>query len=116
MRFGLSGLVFTILGPGIFWLTYPLGPLVAVAIAELSVHSLRFLTFRTVVFPAEKGYRVSLARYVVSAMPVTFAGVGIITLLKNTLGRTEITIVGALLSLLIGFIWSRFVYTKRITN
>ena len=74
MRFGLSGLVFTILGPGIFWVTYPLGPFVAVAVAELSVHALRFATFRTLVFPENRGYRVSLPRYVLWAVPVSLGG------------------------------------------
>ena len=71
LRFGLSGVVFTILGPGLFWLAYPLGPFVAVAVAELLVHALRFAIFRKLVFPAHKGYRVSLPRYVLSALPVS---------------------------------------------
>jgi len=113
MRFGLCGLVFTVLGPTIFWIAYPLGVFIAIAIAELCVHSLRFLAFRIIVFPVEKGYRVNLTRYVLSALPVTLACVAIVTLLTNRLGRTELTLAGALFSLLIGFIWSRFVYTKR---
>lgn len=116
IRFCLSGLVFTALGPGIFWLAYPLGPVIGVGIAELSVHSLRFLTFRRVIFPAEKGYHVSLPRYLVSALPVTLACVAMVALLKNRLGRIELTLAGAIFSLLLGFIWSRFVYTKPIAN
>ena len=116
MRFGLSGLLFTVLGPTLFWVAYPLGPLVAVAIAELNVHILRFLIFRTVVFPADKGYRVSLPRYAASALPVTIVSVAIVMLLSNRMERTELTVTGALLSLLIGFIWSRYVYTRPISN
>jgi hypothetical protein len=114
VRFGLSGLVFTVLGPSIFWMAYPLGPLVAVAIAEVGVHSLRFLTFRTVVFPADEGYRVSLPRYIVSALPVSLACVVTVGLLSNKLDRAGLTFSGAMISLLIGFFWSRFVYTKPI--
>ena len=55
-------MVFTILGPALFWLAYPLGPFVAVAVAELVVHALRFGIFRKLVFPAQLGYRVSLPR------------------------------------------------------
>ena len=65
-------MVFTILGPALFWLAYPLGPFVAVA--ELVVHALRFGIFRKLVFPAQLGYRVSLPRYVLSALPVWLAG------------------------------------------
>jgi len=116
LRFGLSGVVFTILGPSLFWLAYPLGPMIGIGIAELSVHSLRFLTFRRIIFPAAKGYRVSLPRYLVSALPVTLACVAMVALLKNRLGRFELTLAGAIFSLLIGFTWSRFVYTKPIAD
>jgi len=116
IRFCLSGLVFTALGPGVFWLAYPLGPMIGIGIAELSVHSLRFLTFRRIIFPAAKGYRVSLPRYLVSALPVTLACVAMVALLKNKLGRFELTLAGGIFSLLIGFTWSRFVYTKPIAD
>jgi len=114
LRFGLSGVVFTILGPSLFWLAYPLGPLVAIAVAELSVHAIRFATFRKLVFPAHKGYRVSLARYVVSALPITCAGFASVALLRNHLDRTSLTLVGVLISLLMGFVWSRFVYSQPV--
>lgn len=116
VRFGLSGVVFTILGPALFWLAYPLGPFVAVAIAELGVHSVRFVSFRTLVFPARKGYRVNLPRYVVSALPVTLTGVLLVALLRHKLSRTELTLVGALVSLVVGFVWSRFVYSKPVAH
>jgi len=116
MRFCLSGLVFTALGPGIFWMAYPLGPMIGIGIAELSVHSLRFLTFRRVIFPADKGYQVSLPRYIISAMPVTLACVGMVAVLKNRMGRIELTLAGAIFSLLVGFTWSRFIYTKPIAS
>jgi len=114
LRFGLSGIVFTILGPSLFWLAYPLGPLVAIAVAELSVHAIRFATFRKLVFPAHKGYRVSLARYVVSALPITCTGFASVGLLRNHLDRTSLTLVGVLISLLMGFVWSRFVYSQPV--
>jgi len=114
MRFGLSGLVFTVLGPTIFWIAYPLGPLVALAVAELNVHSLRFLVFRNFVFPAKKGYQVNLTRYIVSALPVALGSAAIIMLLSHWLDRTKLTLAGASFSLVLGFIWSRLIYTKPI--
>lgn len=112
MRFGLSDIVFTILGPGLFWVAYPLGPFVAVGIAELITHSIRFTTFKYIVFPAERGYRVSLKRYVLSALPVSLAGVVTVALLRGRLGRTELTLVGTLIGVVVGFLWSRYVYSR----
>ena len=116
LRFGLSGMVFTILGPALFWLAYPLGPFVAVAVAEISVHALRFAIFRKLVFPAHRGYRVSLPRYVVSALPVSLAGVVTVALFRNRLDRTTLTLTVALIALVVGFAWSRYVYSQPVAN
>ena len=116
LRFGLSGVVFTILGPTLFWLAYPLGPFVAVGVAELSVHTLRFATFRKLVFPAHKGYRVSLPRYVVSALPVSLSGVIVVALFRNRLDRTALTLTGAVIALVVGFLWSRYVYSRPVAK
>ena len=110
LRFGLTGIVFTILGPGLFWLAYPLGPLRAVALAEITVHTVRFLTFRIVVFPADKGYRVNLRRYALSALPVSLTGLASVALLQNHLDRTTLTLMGTLIAVIVGFLWSRFIY------
>jgi len=110
LRFGLSGIVFTILGPMIFWLTYPLGPIAAVAVTELTVHAMRFGAFRMLVFPARKGYRVNLARYVLSALPMTCTGFASVALLHNHLSRTELTVAGTLITVLVSFVWTRFIY------
>ena len=74
MRFGISGAVFTLLGPTLFWILYPLGPYLAAAMTEAFIHAIRFFTFRRLVFPAQKGYRVSPTRYLVSALPLTLRG------------------------------------------
>jgi len=116
LRFGLSGILFTILGPALFWLTYPLGPFVAVAVAELSVHVVRFAAFRQVVFPAHKGYRVSLPRYVLSALPVSLAGVLTVALFRNRLERTMLTLTGAMIAVVVGFVWSRYVYSQPVAK
>jgi hypothetical protein len=41
IRFCLSGVFFTTLGPGLLWLAYPLGAFLAVGISELLAHSLQ---------------------------------------------------------------------------
>jgi putative flippase GtrA len=111
-RYGLSGVVFTILGPGIFWLAYPAGSFLAVGIAEASCHVLRYLSFRHLVFPRSHGFHVSVPRYIVAAIPTTLTNLVMVALFRNLLGRTTLTLVIALFSLTVGFIWSRFVYKK----
>ncbi len=91
-----------------------MGPFLAVAVSELLVHTVRFATFRALVFPAHKGYRVSLPRYVMSALPVSLAGLTTVTLLRQSLDRTELTLTTAAMALLVGFVWSRYVYTARL--
>lgn len=113
-RFFLCGLLFTILGPCLFWLAYPLGPFRAAALAELAVHSIRFFTFRSLVFPARLGYRVSLPRYVISALPVTLAGFASVALFRNRLDRTSLTLLTSFNAMVVGFLWSRFVYSRPI--
>ena len=111
-RYGLSGVFFTLLGPGIFWLAYPAGPFLALAIAEASSHSLRYLSFRHLVFPQSHGFRVSVPRYIVSAIPTTLSGIVVVAMFKNVVGHTTLTLIGALLSVSVGFLWSRFVYKQ----
>jgi hypothetical protein len=111
-RYGLSGLVFTLLGPGIFWLAYPAGPFLALAIAEGSCHVLRYLSFRHFVFPRSHGFHVSVPRYIVAAIPTALIGIVVVALFRNLLGRTTLTLLVALISVSVGFLWSRFVYKQ----
>ena len=78
IRFSLSGIVFTILGPCIFWIAYPLGPFLALAMAEASCHVLRYLSFRHLVFPRGHGFHVSVPRYIVAAIPTTLTGIVVV--------------------------------------
>jgi putative flippase GtrA len=120
LRFGLSGIVCTILGPSLFWLAYPLGPFVAMAVAvaaaERLLHSLRFVTFRALLFPPNKWYRVSLPRYVVSALPVSLTGVIVVALLRNRQDCTTLALTGSLIALMVGFLWIRYVYSRPIAK
>ena len=115
-RFFLSGIVFTILGPCLFWLAYPMGPFIAAGLAEVAVHSVRFVTFRIFVFPADMGYRVSFPRYLISALPITLAGLTSVAVFRNVLDRTALTLVSALISVVVGFLWSRFIYTRPVAG
>jgi len=116
-RYGLSGVFFTIMGPGILWLAYPLGPFLALGIAEASCHILRYLSFRHLVFPRGHGFHVSVPRYILAAIPTTFTNILLVAIFRNLLGRTAITVFVAVMSVSVGFLWSRFVYRQpRITT
>jgi len=111
-RFCLSGAIFTVLGPSLFWLCYPMGPLRAVVIAELAVHGVRFLAFKKLVFPPSRGYHVNLPRYLASALPVSIAGFVTVAVLKSTLDRNLLTLGTTVVSVLVGFAWSRYIYAR----
>jgi len=111
IRFCLSGIFSTTLGPGLLWLSYPLGAFVAVAISESLAHSLRFVSFRWFVFPVSKGYNVTAMRYILSAVPISLANLLTVAILRNQIDRTTLSFSVALISVSMGFLWSRFVYT-----
>jgi len=111
-RYGLSGVVFTLLGPGIFWLAYPAGPFLALAISEASCHVLRYLSFRHFVFPRSNGFHVSVSRYIVAVIPTTLTGIVVVAMFRNLIGRITLTLLVALFSVSMGFLWSRFVYKQ----
>ena len=113
MRYSLSGFIFTIVGPVLFWLLYPAGAYLAIASTEMVVHSMRYFTFRLLIFPQERGYRVSPVRYIVSAAPVTLSSFICVALLKDSLNRIALTLCAALVSLVIGFLWSHYIYTRK---
>ena len=62
------------------------------------------------------GYLVSFPRYLVSALPLTVAGFTSVALFRHILDRTALTIVSALISVVIGFLWSRFVYSQPVNR
>ena len=114
IRFCLTGLVFTFLGPTLFWLAYPLGPFSAIILAEGTIHAIRFNIFRHIVFPESQGYRVNFQRYLASSLPISLAGFISVALLRHHLGRTTLTLATTTISIAIGFAWSRYVYTKKM--
>ncbi|MCP9848785.1 GtrA family protein [Cyanobium sp. Morenito 9A2] len=113
-RYGLSGLAFTVIGPSLFWLMYPLGPFVALAIAQVMVHLCRYLVFRYLVFPIRNGFRVSPQRYVLSVLPLLAIDFLVVGILKGVLGRTGLTLVGGIVGFLVGFLWGRYVYSHGV--
>jgi hypothetical protein len=109
-RFSISGFFFTILGPLMFWLIYPLGAIQAVVISEGTLHTIRFMTFRRFIFPAHKGYNVTKTRYVMACMPITAMSITLVALLSHRLDRATLTLTTSTITIIAGFLWSRYVY------
>ena len=109
-RYGLNGLVFALLGPAVFWLLYPLGPLYAWALAESGCHLLRYVSFRWLVFPAHRGYRVSAGRYLLAWAPTALIGFLTVALLRERLDRTQLTLAGALITFAVGYLINARIY------
>ena len=82
-RFIIAGIIFTGIGPSIFWLLLPLGGLLAIGISETTTHLLRFIVFREIVFPSRHGYRVNLSSYLVSILPVSVIAGALVVLLEG---------------------------------
>lgn len=109
-RYGLNGLVFALLGPAVFWLLYPLGPLCAWVLAESGCHLLRYASFRWLVFPEHRGYRVSPGRYLLAWAPTALIGFLTVALLRERLDRTELTLAGAVITLAVGYLINTLIY------
>ena len=72
-RYLISGVVFTILGPTLFWLLYPFGAMLGLAVSITVAHTSRYFVFRVFVFTRNQGYRVSPIRYLMSICPAVLA-------------------------------------------
>jgi len=114
IRFSLSGALFTVLGPLLFWSLYPIGALTALVVAEVLVHLIRYVVFCHFVFTRTKGYIVTPRRYLLSTLPVTLFGIAFTWLLSATLGRLLLTLALSSTSMLVGFLWSRYVYSGAV--
>jgi phosphate starvation-inducible membrane PsiE len=97
----------------LFWLLFPIGAIAAWAIAECSCHTLRYLSFRHLVFPAEHGYRVTIVRYLVSVAPTSLIGLLLVALLKGHMDRTMLTLTIAAIVIAMGFGLSLLAYRKQ---
>ncbi|MFM9103239.1 MAG: hypothetical protein ACKOPS_18670 [Cyanobium sp.] len=51
-----------------------------------------------------------------SALPVSLTGVIWVALFRTRLDCTTLTLTGALISLVVGFVWSRYVYSKPVAK
>jgi hypothetical protein len=53
-----------------------------------------------------------MPRYIAKAIPTNLSNVLLVVILRNLAGRTSLTFHIALVSVSVGFLWSRFVYKQ----
>jgi hypothetical protein len=109
----IGGAFFTLLGPSVFWLLYPAGPLVAALLTEISCHTIRYLCFKHFIYPVNKGFRVTVLRYIGSVIPVSLLGLTAITILSSYLNRLQLTAMLLTMSIALGIIINSFTYGSK---
>jgi hypothetical protein len=112
-RYGINGIVFTVLGPLLFWILYPVGAVMAWAITESSCHLLRYLSFRHLVFPRSRGYTVSPLRYIAAAAPTALIGFTVVALLKTALERNALVALTTATTMVAGYLINQICYQRR---
>ena len=103
--YSLCGGVFSVVGPLVFWLLYPLGPFAAVLLTEAIMHLARYRAFK-ILFRKSDGYKVLPGRYVASITPVVLANVAASSLLYRHVGREVLIVICTLTSMTVGFLWT----------
>ena len=109
-----NGIFFTIFGPTLFWLAYPLGPVLSVLSSDFVVHTLRFYSFKLFVFRNSRKYNVNARSYFLSILPNLVFRLILMRLLYDFYDRTILTMVMAFVSIVVGFISSEYIFKKSI--
>ena len=109
-RYAISGIVFTITAPILFWNFYFLGAVRSVVTTELIIHLVRFNAFKYYVYPKTKGYRSSVRKYLLSIAPTTVSALIMANILENIASKEITTVLISTVSMTVGFGWSRYVY------
>ncbi len=111
-RYLISGVVFTIFGPTLFWLLYPLGAMLGLAVSVSVAHTARYFVFRTFVFTRSQGYRVSPLRYLISICPAVLAEFLVTSLTYRFFARTVVVVLATGVSISIGYLSSKYIFSR----
>jgi len=111
-KYGFSGVFFTITGPLLFWLLYPIGIYYALILTEAMVHVTRYLIYKYLVFTAKEGFEVNPKSYIISILPVVMANFWVATLFRNVLNRTGLALLSGCIAIFLGYALSISVYSK----
>ena len=111
-RYLISGVVFTIFGPTLFWLLYPLGAMLGLALSITVAHTARYFVFRVFVFTRNQGYRVSPIRYLMSICPAVLAEFLMTSLTYRFFSRTVVVALATGVSISIGYLSSKYIFSR----
>ena len=111
-RYLISGVVFTIFGPTLFWLLYPLGAMLGLAVSITVAHTARYFVFRVFVFTRNQGYRVSPIRYLMSICPAVLAEFLMTSLTYRFFSRTVVVALATGVSISIGYLSSKYIFSR----
>ena len=112
-RYTLCGAVCSVVGPGLFWLLFPIGTILAVSIADIAVHSLRFTLFKYYVYRSDPHYAINKRRYICAILPVSALTMGVAKISAAYFDRTAVTILSTLTAILAGYVWNTVVFRSR---
>ncbi len=116
VKYLANGIFFTFFGPSVFWLAYPLGPIMSIIVSDSVVHLLRFYSFKAFVFRRKAGFSVTPLGYLLSLLPLLAIRLLIIHSLYYSYDRNSLTILMAVISITLGFVFSASIFKVRKTN
>ena len=111
-RYLISGVVFTIFGPTLFWLLYPLGAMLGLAVSITVAHTARYFVFRVFVFTHNQGYRVSPIRYLMSICPAVLAEFLVTSMTYRFFSRNVVVALATAVSICIGYLSSKYIFSR----
>ena len=111
-RYFISGIVFTVFGPTLFWLLYPLGAMLGLSVSISVAHTARYFVFRVFVFSRNQGFRVSPLRYLMSICPAVLAELLVTSLTYRFFTRTVVVVLPTGVSICIGYLSSKYIFSR----
>ena len=113
LPYTINGIIFTLIGPYVFWMLYPLGPFLSVFTTDFLLHLCRFNSFKYFVFKSSSGYQVTITSYLSVILPVFILRLAIIQIFHPSFSRTILTILLTAITILSGFIFSQIAFKLR---
>ena len=113
-KYILWGIMFTLIGPCLFWILFPVGPVASAFITETTVHTIRYNVYKRNVFSNKELYDVTVMKYIKACIPVTAGNICFVGLLSLiTKDRTQITILATGFGIVLGIIANSLSFTRK---
>jgi hypothetical protein len=113
-RFLLTGAVFTLSGPSLFYLlAKSLPPVLASAIVEVSMHSIRCLVYNRFVFSSGG---TGVRTYLTAAVPLSLFNLALVFFAQKYLPLWQLALLIGLQSATLGYLWSKLCYRYDLSS